>query len=218
MNEYVTGMRPVFSRRAVFSDETPYYRRPFEPKEGDETAIRIRTLKNNVDEVFLISGSLRLPMHLTESRDGFDYYEANITVGTETISYYFEIIVGEMNCFYNKLGVTRELSDAYAFRIVPGFSVPAWARGAVMDAEGVTTDSDEYQNILSAVLTASGYSTESDAAAAGISEQMIDITVSYYTAYDLMVQKAKVTEVESTASTAASVAASTAASTASSAS
>lgn len=132
MNEYVTGMRPVFSRRAVFSDETPYYRRPFEPKEGDETAIRIRTLKNNVDEVFLISGSLRLPMHLTESRDGFDYYEANITVGTETISYYFEIIVGEMNCFYNKLGVTRELSDAYAFRIVPGFSVPAWARGAVM--------------------------------------------------------------------------------------
>jgi len=89
---------------------------------------------------------------------------------------------------------------------------------AIMDAEGVTTDSDEYQNILSAVLTASGYSTESDAAAAGISEQMIDITVSYYTAYDLMVQKAKVTEVESTASTAASVAASTAASTASSAS
>jgi trigger factor len=89
---------------------------------------------------------------------------------------------------------------------------------AIMDAEGVTTDSDEYQNILSAVLTASGYSTESDAAAAGISEQMIDITVSYYTAYDLMVQKAKVTEVESTASTAASAAASTAASTASSAS
>jgi len=83
---------------------------------------------------------------------------------------------------------------------------------AIMDAEGVTTDSDEYQNILSAVLTASGYTTESDAAAAGISEQMIDITVSYYTAYDLMVQKAKVTEIESTVSTAASAAASTASS------
>jgi alpha-glucosidase len=132
IKENDAGNRPAFSGRAVFSDESPAYRKPFEPKEGDETAIRLRTLKNNVDEVFLISGVYRLPMHVAETRGAFDFYETKVHVGYEIICYYFEIRVGEMICYYNKLGVTRELSDAFAFRISPGFSIPAWTEGAVM--------------------------------------------------------------------------------------
>ena len=48
---YVSLMRPVFRKRAVFSDETGHYRRPAQPKEYDDVTIRLRTMKNNVDAV-----------------------------------------------------------------------------------------------------------------------------------------------------------------------
>lgn len=35
-------------------------------------------------------------------------------------------------CFYNKLGVSRDLQQSRSFCIVPGFSTPKWAKGAVM--------------------------------------------------------------------------------------
>ena len=48
MRDYVAKMRPVFRKRAVHSDETRFFRTPFEPKPGDDVTIRIRTYRNNV--------------------------------------------------------------------------------------------------------------------------------------------------------------------------
>ena len=53
-------------------------------------------------------------------------------MGEETILYYFEIQYGKLTCYYNKLGVSRDLQEAYSFGIVPGFATPDWAKGAVM--------------------------------------------------------------------------------------
>lgn len=130
--QYVEMLRPVFRKRAVYSDETRFFRSPFEPKEGDDVTIRIRTARNNVDEVFFISGATREPMHQAFSSEGFDYYEITIRAGSERISYYFEIRAGSLTCYYNKLGITRDLAERNAFRIAPGFTTPQWARGAVM--------------------------------------------------------------------------------------
>ena len=132
MYQYVSLMRPLFKKRAVFSDETRFYRTPFEPKVGDDVTVRIRTAHGNVDDVYYISGATRERMELLESADGFDYYGITIRVGEERICYYFELKVGSLTCYYNKLGITRDLSERNAFRIVPGFSTPKWARGAVM--------------------------------------------------------------------------------------
>ncbi len=66
------------------------------------------------------------------SRGRFDYYEIDIEVGTDTIYYYFEIRSDEERLFYNKLSITNNLQDSYAFRIIPGFATPDWAKGAVM--------------------------------------------------------------------------------------
>ena len=65
-------------------------------------------------------------------RNGFDYYEIEIPVGNEPIRYFFEIQAGRVVCYYNKLGVTRELQEMYSFGIIPGFHTPDWAKGAVM--------------------------------------------------------------------------------------
>ena len=130
--KYVKMLRPVFKQRAVYSDETIYYRTPFEPEKGDDVTIRIRTARHNVDEIYLISGAMREKMHIAFSSEGFDYYEITLPSVKDRLLYYFEINSGAVKCYYNKLGITRDLAERNAFRIVPGFSTPEWARGAVM--------------------------------------------------------------------------------------
>ena len=128
---YVTQMRGMFNKRALYSDETRQYKTPFEPEPGEQVTIRFRTMKNNVDAVYFISGSIREPMKVGVSRNGFDYYETQIQAGEEPIHYYFEVICGKIRCYYNKLGVSRELQESYSFCIVPGYKTPDWAKGAV---------------------------------------------------------------------------------------
>ena len=130
--EYINKMRPVFNKRALYSDETAQYRTPMEPEPGDIVTVRFRTLKNNVDAVYFISGTIRKEMKVEKSREGFDYYAIQIPVGSEPIHYYFEIRAGKIVCYYNELGVTRQLQEQYSFGIIPGFHTPDWAKGAVM--------------------------------------------------------------------------------------
>lgn len=130
--DYTIKMRALFSKRALYSDETEMYQSPNEPEPGDTVRVRFRTLRNNVDAVYIISGSIRKEMELEGSENGFDYFCIDIPVGHETILYYFEIQYGKMTCYYNKLGVSRDLQEAYSFGIVPGFRTPDWAKGAVM--------------------------------------------------------------------------------------
>ena len=132
IQEYITKMRPIFNKDALFSDETEQYRSPAEPNVGEVVTIRFRTKKNNVDEVYFISGAMRLRMKLSETKNGFDFYNIEIKLGEAPVRYYFEIKAGKICCYYNELGVTRELQEQYSFTIVPGFKTPDWAKGAVM--------------------------------------------------------------------------------------
>ena len=129
---YVSLMRPLFRKRAVFSDESRFYRSPYEPKVGDEVTIRLRTMKNNADEAYLVSGQEHRKMTRTQTVGSFDFYEVSFPVGQETMFYYFEIRLDNLVFYYTKQGVTEDLSLRNQFRIVPGFSTPDWAHGAVM--------------------------------------------------------------------------------------
>jgi alpha-glucosidase len=129
---YTLLMRPVFNTDALFSDETENYVSPMEPKPGDTVRIRIRTQRDNVDVVYFISGAMKERMQKEYTEERFDYYYIEITLGADPIRYYFEVQSGKTRCFYNKCGVSRDLQDSKAFCIVPGFSTPDWAKGAVM--------------------------------------------------------------------------------------
>ena len=130
--QYILNMRPVFNQDALFSDGTENYRIPMEPNVGDAVTIRFRTLKNNVDLVYLIHGETRKQMSLAKTEKGFDYYETKIVVGQETYEYYFEIHSGLTKCYYNLRGSSTEIQEQFSFRIIPGFKTPDWAKGAVM--------------------------------------------------------------------------------------
>ena len=122
----------TLNREALFSDQSKYYQSPFEPHCGDRVTVTLRTAKDNVDEVYFISGSSRNPMKKTASRGLFDYYTYRTAPLMSTVRYYFEIDKDNERCFYNTLGVTTDLQNVYSFKLIPGFSTPEWAKGAVM--------------------------------------------------------------------------------------
>lgn len=132
MQRYIMQTRPILQKEALFSDGTKDYRIPPEPKENETVRVRFRTARDNVDFVFLCTEKERYKMELAECDGTFDYYEVSISPGTEAFCYYFEIVSGLLKCRYDRCGVTTEIRREYFFRIVPGFAVPDWAKGAVM--------------------------------------------------------------------------------------
>ncbi len=120
------------NREALFSDETASYRLPEEPDPGDTVTLKFRTLKDDVDGVTLryFDGSGRI-MERSYSDGIFDMYETDITAGEEEVSFYFEIDSKEEYVYYDRSGVTETPDIAHAFRILPGFHVPEWAKGAL---------------------------------------------------------------------------------------
>lgn len=130
--QYMMLMRPLLRKHALFSDGTKDYRNPPEPKEDEEVTITFRTAKDNVDIVWLRTDAGKIPMWKEYSRGLFDYYQVKVQLGKEPFRYYFEINTGMLQCYYDRMGVSPEIRQDYAFVIVPGFSTPDWAKGAVM--------------------------------------------------------------------------------------
>ena len=129
---YITSMRPLLNKKALFSDLTQDYVIPVQPKVGEDIRIRFRTARNNVDMVCLHCGETSLQIKKVDQDGLFDFYECVIVRAREPISYYFEIKVGSVCCFYNRKGITKEIQEYCNFRVIPGFETPDWAKGAVM--------------------------------------------------------------------------------------
>ena len=129
--QYMMQMRPVLQKKALFCDGTADYRKPMEPKENDRVEIRFRTARDNVDAVILHAAQSEYQMAKIETEGAYDYYAVTVQLTAETFSYYFEIVTGLLHCVYDRLGVAEGKAE-HPFCIVPGFSTPDWAKGAVM--------------------------------------------------------------------------------------
>lgn len=129
--QYIAGMRPVFNRKALFSDTTEDYVSPVEPSAYGEVTIRFRSAKNNIDRVFFVRKGEKHMMLKTESDECFDYYSHTEQLDNEKLVYYFEVHVGKISCFYDTRGVVKDVNEYYHFQIIPGFKTPDWAKGAV---------------------------------------------------------------------------------------
>ena len=120
--------------KALFADETPAYRYPEDIDPGDEVRFRFRTLKNNAQAVYFVGRSVRRRMTRVYSREQYDYYEARLKIGATRFYYGFEIEGEDRKVLYDRMGVSLHgrLNPETAFRIIPGFTVPDWLKGAVM--------------------------------------------------------------------------------------
>ena len=119
-------------KEALFSDGTGNFVVPAEPKEYDTVTIRFRTAKNDVTFVRMMVDGEPFIMRRAYTKGEFDYYELIWKLGLEPLHYCFEVNAGSEVCYYNRCGVSDRIIDEYAFAIVPGFSTPDWAKGAVM--------------------------------------------------------------------------------------
>lgn len=119
---------------AIFSDNTENYVSPPEPILNEAVKIRIRTAKNNVRSISIISNDIKIPMKKIYTRDLFDFYEGEILSIKETLNYAFLINVDstKTNFYYNTAGVKEYLDTQYNFKIIPDFKTPDWSKGCVM--------------------------------------------------------------------------------------
>ncbi len=117
---------------AIFSDGTRMFLNPPEPKPGDLVSIRVRTAHADVDEVYLRTADDRIPMQFDETEDGFDYFKVTQQLADAVFSYCFELHADGEVVFLDRYGVDNSQRMQYAFSVMPGFSTPEWAKGAVM--------------------------------------------------------------------------------------
>ncbi|MDK2965147.1 MULTISPECIES: glycoside hydrolase family 13 protein [Lacrimispora] len=124
----------ALNKDALFTDETDSFRFPSEPEEGDEVVLLFRTGVNNADSVSFIEAGRpsEIFMVKSDSDDLFDYYEYRLKTGSDPIRYCFLVKKGDEVCYYNRLGPAGQYPDNGWFIIVPGFTTPDWAKGAVM--------------------------------------------------------------------------------------
>ena len=126
------NIKGCINRDALFSSETEDYRMPMEPDADDDVLLRMRTAKGNVDHVYYVEDKAEVEMTKARSDELFDYYEYEITVGTDQVLYHFKVVSEQDVCLYNRLGPTQDGQPCFDFKITPGFHTPEWAKGAVM--------------------------------------------------------------------------------------
>ncbi len=131
-SKYISAMRPIINKKAMFSDTTGNFIYPEEPTPYGEVTIRFRTSKNNVDRVFWEYGGESHLMERAETAELFDYYEITVQLENKSISYYFRVVSGKLTWYFDQRGVVKAAEPDYYFTIIPGFSTPKWAKGAVM--------------------------------------------------------------------------------------
>ena len=120
------------NKNALFCDGTSDYVIPAEPGIHEKVRLRFRTARDDAQEVCLISGGETLQMQKMSSGEVFDYYETEVQLRDTMFVYYFRIKSESEELCYHRCGVSEHPVEYYNFRIMPGFSTPAWAKGAVM--------------------------------------------------------------------------------------
>ena len=120
------------NKAALFCDGTKGYVYPPEPKENELVTFRFRTAKDDVDRVGLVTSADTYVMEKECTQGEFDYYTFETRLGEEPFRYCFEVQSGTEKYYYGRCGISREILEYYNFVVVPGFSTPNWAKGAVM--------------------------------------------------------------------------------------
>lgn len=121
-----------FDERSIYSDLTADYVIPVEPKEFEPVTIRLRVKKGCVHNVYFVMPGKKERMFLSESSELFDFYQYSILLEDQILRYYFEVHTEDGIRFYDQRGTSHDVQDYYAFKVIPGFQTPEWAKGAVM--------------------------------------------------------------------------------------
>lgn len=119
-------------KQALFCDGTAAYVVPPQAEKNEVITLRFRAARGDNLRIRLITAVGGYDMEKERSEGEFDYYAIRWKLSDSPFHYCFEIQSGEEICYYNRCGVSKEIVKFYDFVIVPGFSTPDWAKGAVI--------------------------------------------------------------------------------------
>lgn len=122
----------VMKKQALFCDGTDAYVIPPQPEKNQVVKLRFRTARGESLRVRLLTAFGAYDMDKERSAGEFDYYVIRWSLNERPFRYSFEIRSDEEVCYFNRCGVSKKIVEFYDFIIVPGFSTPDWAKGAVM--------------------------------------------------------------------------------------
>lgn len=120
------------NRDAIFSDGTGNYVIPPEPPVNSTVTLRCHTGRDDAESVSVVVNGVSHEMHLESVTEYLAFYTADIEVKTEPVTYYFVFQKGDETLYSNRQGCVDSLNSYFDFCIIPGFSTPDWAKGAVM--------------------------------------------------------------------------------------
>ncbi len=128
----------MIKRNRLFHDMTLDYLQPTEPKAGSKVFLYFRSAKDDSVKVTLIwenkNETIKYPMSLHQVEDDNAYYMVKVKIPSDEtmIHYYFMIEAQDTVVYYDQGGVTTSVPEKLKFRLIPDFSTPEWAKGAVM--------------------------------------------------------------------------------------
>ncbi len=128
---YLLGYHPLLDTGALFADGSAFYRQFSLEGDKREVRLRLRTLRDNAEQVTLVCGGKRREMEWAFREGLFDYYETWLHVPEECCRYYYEVRSGKVLVYYTVKGADLKLDESYAFRLNPDLQTPDWAKGAV---------------------------------------------------------------------------------------
>lgn len=120
------------NRDALFCDGSRWYVSPQEPECNETVTLRFRTAREDAVRVCLMVGEYRYDMEKENEEGEFSYYRIDWRLRNEPFSYCFVVSSKDETCYYHRCGISETYQEKYNFKIVPGFSTPEWAKGAVM--------------------------------------------------------------------------------------
>lgn len=135
------GASLPLDQSVLYSDGSSLYLNPQQPGPADSAIAKIRVGKNQADKVVLHYGALEFRqidmIKMTPARGenfgAFDYWIGEIPPQKNAVGYYFEVVQAKNVVFYSRRGVEKKApSNSYQFKILPGFTVPEWMKGAVL--------------------------------------------------------------------------------------
>ena len=117
----------------IFSDETNEYVSIQSLKNRQNIRIQIRIFKDDKPDIILVNhqDNSEVVMSKLHSSEYFAFYYADLE-DRDYLKYYFKIIDGEKTLFFTRFGVTDYLKEDALFEYNKGFTLPDWAKGALM--------------------------------------------------------------------------------------
>ncbi|MDD6202731.1 MAG: glycoside hydrolase family 13 protein [Lachnospiraceae bacterium] len=122
---------PEEMKRSMFADTTMDYVSPAEPQPFSTIRLRFRIASGQEAKIYFVCGQDKILMKKERSDKYFDFYGCEYDIKDARIDYYYEISCDGQTYYYDTRGTVEKPEALYNFKLIPGFSTPSWAKGAV---------------------------------------------------------------------------------------